>query len=45
MPSKCLWKWQEMPKLTTVQHGHQILTIRRMGGGGVGGGRAGVRAP
>jgi len=36
MPNRYLWKWQKMPKLTIVQHGHQILPIRRIGGEGRG---------
>ena len=27
MPSKCLQKWQEKPKLAVVQQSHQILPI------------------
>jgi hypothetical protein len=32
MPSRCLWNWQETPKVTDVQHGHQIVPIRIMAG-------------
>ena len=34
MPSKCLQKWQEKPKLAVVQQSHQILPIKGWEGEG-----------